>query len=178
MRDGWSDFATGDFCTHMITPVLVSLATAVIAGGITRRKEEKNRCNNAFLDEVKRHVVVIRELSDRATAEVLVQLTGNPTISFKHSLQQVGTHVRGVGMNVEILKIYLPPEVLVALENASYKWANDLCADPYPMQKKSNALHTHDPHLKEIQTAHVEWQKYLSRFVMECTTGKINLKAN
>ena len=173
----WSDFATGQFVTNVITPILVAAGTAIVTNATTRRKEEKNRCNNAFLDEVKRHIVLIRELSERAAAEVQAQLVGNPTISFKNSLQQIGSHTKGIGMNIEVLKIYLPDEALTVLENASYKWYNELLADPYPIQKKTNALLQHDPRLKQIQSAHVEWLKFLSKFVMDCTTGKVDLKA-
>jgi hypothetical protein len=174
----WSDFASGELATNVITPVLIALVTTIVVGAITRSNDKRSRCNNAILDEVKRLIVLIREISDRSEAELLVQLVGNPTISFRNSLQQIGSHTKAIAMQVEILRLYLPPEASIGLEHASYKWHDELFSDPYPIQKKSDALQSHDQRLKEIHIAHIEWQKYLSRFVIECTTGKINLNAN
>jgi hypothetical protein len=173
----WSAFATGEFAKTVTTPILVALATSVVADGIKRWCQERNRCKNAIFDEIKRAVDLIRDLSVRVSTEVEIQLIGKPTKSFQSSQQQVGSHMKGIMAHAGILKLYIPPEDAVVFENAHYKWHNELIAEPYPIQKKTDALAAHDPRIGQVNAANAEWLKFLSKFLMDCATKRIDLNA-
>ena len=178
MSSPWQDFVTGEFATKVVTPILVSLATTLVAGGIKKFREDRERKKNAIVEEVKRIVVLVRELSEKASVEVEVHLLGNPTKGFKDSQRRIGSILKAIAVNMELLKLYLPSETYLGIDIEFRNWTNKLTEEPYPIQRKANAIQGHDPRLRQVATARGEWEKCLSKFVTDCTAGKILLNSD
>jgi hypothetical protein len=87
----------------------------------------------------------------------------------------IGSVFKRINVKAETLKDYLPAPHVTSLENAVYRFHNDLLAEPYPIQKKADVLPVHDPGVKKIMSVRLEWVKFLSKFNVECMTKKIKV---
>src|ERR1035437_5855576 len=107
MGNALTDFATGDFATKIIVPVLTAVATTIVTTGLTASKNKREKQENAVLIEVARIISLVRELSDRVSNEVQEQLKGKPTNSFQDSRKQIGSLTNKIEQEIDLLKIFL-----------------------------------------------------------------------
>ena len=172
----WSEFAVSKFATEFVTAMLVAALTSILFDRLKRNIDEKGRCNLVLMQEVKQAIQDVQNLAEDLFVEAEKNLTGNWDVSAKETQRKIGLLLGRITGKYETLKLYVSQHAGQSFENAVYRMHNELLADPYPIQRKADAIKHNDAHLRNINTkVRVEWVKFLSQFSMDCQTGKVKI---
>jgi hypothetical protein len=116
------------------------------------------------------------ELSERICKESQNHLTGKPSGNFKASQQQIGSQVKAIGSLIRVIEIYIASQEFLLLDNAFHAWTDAVTGEPYPIQRRADALDSNHHRIKQIHDAQQEWLKFLSAFSVRCACGTVECK--
>jgi hypothetical protein len=158
----WCEFATGDFCSKVLSSALVSVLTTLI----TLRIKGSQDVSTAVCKEAVEGLKHIRTQSDAAFKLILNHFEGPK--SFADSRKEIGTATKELSNLVSSLEHYFNRSEIGNLIASYTSWEEGVLGEEFPVSKKSDCFQKNDPRFEQRKAAHKSWCDRIDALKARC----------